>query len=137
MMGTFFGMTLIIMLWVGALCIGAYFERTSSKGFDEWLNSYEMKELLTKQTETGNYSYGGYGIGGDSAYCYITNKFIGADILDMEDHGGCRFTHEFNAWVSQKGQQILEEANCNKDLSNEWQIIWDEWNDSNQDIKTD
>ena len=62
------------------------------------------------------------GVGGDSAYCFVTGEFIGADVLDMEDNGGCRFTHEFDSWISKKGIEILKDRE-----DNEAKIIIAEW----------
>ena len=43
--------------------------------------------------------------------CYVTGKVIGKDDL-------CRFTYEFDAWVSEEGQRIVEErATSNKTAS--------------------
>lgn len=58
-------------------------------------------------------------IGGDSAYCFVTGEFIGADVIDA---GKARFTVKFDAWVSEEGQRILKERS-----DNEAKIILREW----------
>ena len=77
-----------------------------------------------KSLETGNKSYGGFGIGGDSAYCFVTGEFIGADVIDS---GGAKFTSEFDAWVSKEGQEILKDRN-----DNEAKVILKEWKENHE-----
>ena len=65
----------------------------------------------------------------DCAYCYVTGKIILAD--EFADNNGmdtARFTHEFDAWVSEEGQQHIENAYKTGELNSEWEIIWNEWN---------
>jgi len=59
-------------------------------------------------------------IGGDSAYCFVTGEFIGADVIDA---GKARFAVEFDAWVSEEGQRILkdEQSFCSKIILREWE----------------
>ena len=70
----------------------------------------------------------------DCAYCFVTGDIILAD--EFADNGGrntAKFTHEFDAWVSKRGQQMLDNAHKTGDLiwNREWQFIWDEWNAKN------
>ena len=52
--------------------------------------------------------------------CFITGEFIPED-----DHA--RFTHEFDAWVSEKGQKIVEDDARGPNPSEENRIIFSEW----------
>ena len=53
--------------------------------------------------------------------------FITGSIIPKNDR--CRFTHEFDAWVSERGQQMLDNAQSTGELSmnREWEIIFGEW----------
>tara|TARA_R110002020_G_scaffold404383_3_gene614454 strand:+ start:1916 stop:2203 length:288 start_codon:yes stop_codon:yes gene_type:complete len=54
--------------------------------------------------------------------CFITGQ-----IMDYRDNA--RWTGEFDAWVSEKGQQLIENAYRTGELENnrEWEIIYGEW----------
>tara|TARA_Y100000004_G_scaffold160729_1_gene188371 strand:- start:347 stop:598 length:252 start_codon:yes stop_codon:yes gene_type:complete len=52
--------------------------------------------------------------------CYVTGK-----IMSKEDRA--RFTWEFDAWVSEEGQQLIENAHRTGDLSGDFEIIYAEW----------
>ena len=64
------------------------------------------------------------GVGGDSAYCFVTGEFIGADVID---NGDARFSNEFDAWVSKKGQELLADMDSRRVLDYEGKIILREW----------
>ena len=71
-------------------------------------------------------------IGGDCAYCFVTGDLILAD--EFADNGGmntAKFTKEFDAWVSKRGQQMIDNAHKTGDLvfNREWELIWKEWNE--------
>jgi hypothetical protein len=53
--------------------------------------------------------------------------FITGDIIPKNDRS--RFTHEFDAWVSERGQQLLDNAQATGELemNREWEIIYGEW----------
>ena len=53
-------------------------------------------------------------------HCYITGERISKDEQ-------CRFTWEFDAWVSEKGQEIVEESARGLNPSPEHEIIFREW----------
>tara|TARA_R100001015_G_C4562879_1_gene122409 strand:- start:31 stop:561 length:531 start_codon:yes stop_codon:yes gene_type:complete len=53
--------------------------------------------------------------------CFITNKNI------SPDDDTARFTHEFDAWVSEEGQKIVEDDARGTDPSPENEIIFREW----------
>ena len=42
--------------------------------------------------------------------------FITGDIIPKNDRS--RFTHEFDAWVSERGQQLLDNAQATGELEN-------------------
>ena len=72
--------------------------------------------------------------GSDCAYCFVTGDIILAD--EFADNGGmntARFTSEYNAWVSKRGQQMIDNAHKTDELiwNSEWSRIWDEWNNKN------
>jgi len=52
--------------------------------------------------------------------CYVTGKVIEKDDL-------CRFTWEFDAWVSEEGQKIVEEDARGPEPIEENRIIFSEW----------
>lgn len=52
--------------------------------------------------------------------CYVTGK-----IMSKEDRS--RFTFEFDAWVSEEGQQLIENAYRTDALSGDFEIIYAEW----------
>tara|TARA_Y100001938_G_C8057048_1_gene415028 strand:+ start:663 stop:932 length:270 start_codon:yes stop_codon:yes gene_type:complete len=58
----------------------------------------------------------------ESHECFIT----GESIQNIEDS---RFTWEFDAWVSERGQQMIDNAYATGELENnrEWEIIYGEW----------
>jgi hypothetical protein len=66
---------------------------------------------------------------GDCAICYVTGNVILAD--EFADNGGmntARFTKEFNSWVSELGQQwIQNELSLGDKINSEWRRIDDEW----------
>jgi hypothetical protein len=68
-------------------------------------------------------------IGGDSAYCFITNEFIGADVIDA---GDARFSNEFGAWISKKGQELLADMDKRRVLDYEGKIILREWEENSE-----
>ena len=53
--------------------------------------------------------------------------FITGDLIHEDD--SARFTHEFDAWISSKGQELIENAQRMGELENnrEWEIIYGEW----------
>jgi len=52
--------------------------------------------------------------------CFITNKII-------SKNDKTRFTFEFDAWVSEEGQKIVEAEARGSDPDRESQIIFSEW----------
>ena len=54
--------------------------------------------------------------------CWVTWK-------DIPDSVSCRFTWEFDAWVSKEGQDILEKwvSDGMQTENKEWEIIYAEW----------
>tara|TARA_Y100001937_G_C7081818_1_gene313370 strand:+ start:304 stop:537 length:234 start_codon:yes stop_codon:yes gene_type:complete len=52
--------------------------------------------------------------------CYITGETI-------PDDANARFTYEFDAWVSEEGQRIVEEDARGPEPSEENRIIFAEW----------
>jgi len=67
----------------------------------------------------------------DCAYCFVTGDIILADeFADNNGYNTARFTHEFDAWVSERGQQMIDNAYKTDELiwNREWKFIWDEWN---------
>ena len=72
---------------------------TLPKKIDDWIVNYmnenddkTMKKVLPKMVEDW--------IGAEDI-CFITGKVMGKD--DM-----CRFTYEFDAWISEEGQEEVE-----------------------------
>tara|TARA_Y100000310_G_C20678505_1_gene814485 strand:- start:572 stop:808 length:237 start_codon:yes stop_codon:yes gene_type:complete len=61
-------------------------------------------------------------IGGDCAYCLVTGAFLSADVIDT---GRARYTAEFDAWISEEGQEMLKERN-----DREAKIILEEWKEN-------
>ena len=59
-------------------------------------------------------------IGYTEDICYITSK-----IMSKDDKA--RFTYEFDAWVSEEGQKIVEDDARGPDPSPENEIIFREW----------
>jgi len=61
---------------------------------------------------------------GNTDWCWITQKNISKD--ELKD---CRFTMEFDAFVSKEGQEILAKAAEDGTLDDnpEWRFIWDEF----------
>ena len=121
----------VVLVWSLMLIIIAYVDRKSLGGFDEWMKYYDTKDLKNLQrtfhkTEEEESPLGigamSVAVGGDSAYCFVTGVFIGADVIDS---GKARFTNEFDAWVSEKGQEILFERG-----DNEAKIILEEWEEN-------
>jgi len=53
--------------------------------------------------------------------------FVTGDIIPKNDRS--RFTSEFDAWVSERGQQMLENAQSTGEIENhrDWEIIYGEW----------
>jgi hypothetical protein len=73
----------------------------------------------------------GFALPTDCTRCFITGKVIPADVVDL---GIARFTHEFGAWISKEGQRMLrEEADSEGAMCDEWEIIWDEWNNPHEE----
>jgi len=106
-----FSFLILLLLWM---------DKKESKKFDEWVERYEMeKQLGINKTKVA--------IGGDSAYCYITNDFIGADVIDA---GDAKFSNEFDAWISKKGQELLADMNRRGVLDYEGKIILREWEEN-------
>ena len=70
----------------------------------------------------------------DCAYCFITGDIILADeFADNNGKNTAKWTHEFDAWVSERGQQMIKDAHDDGELywNREWKFIWDEWNNEN------
>ena len=108
-----FGFLILLLLWM---------DKKESKKFDEWVERYEMKKQLgINKTKVA--------IGGDSAYCFITNEFIGADVIDA---GDARFSNEFDAWISKKGQELLAGMKRQGVLNCEGKIILREWEENSE-----
>ena len=55
-------------------------------------------------------------------YCWVTKKVIPSG-------DNCRFTYEFDSWVSQEGQQHIYNAAKTGELefNPEWIFIYNEW----------
>ena len=53
--------------------------------------------------------------------------FVTGHIMDYRDNA--RWTGEFDAWVSERGQQMIENAQLTGEIENnvEWRIIYAEW----------
>jgi len=53
--------------------------------------------------------------------------FVTGDIIPKNDRS--RFTSEFDAWVSERGQQMLENSQSTGEIENnrDWEIIYREW----------
>ena len=65
----------------------------------------------------------------DCAYCFITGRLILA--YEFADNGGtdtARFTNEFDAWISEEGQQAINNEYKTGELNPEWKLIWEDWN---------
>ena len=58
----------------------------------------------------------------DNDICFVTGY-----IIDKRDNA--RWTGEFDAWISERGQQLIENAYKTGELENnrEWQIVYAEW----------
>ena len=52
--------------------------------------------------------------------CYVTGK-------TMSDTDNARFTYEFDAWVSEEGQRLIEESATGSNPDLESEIIYREW----------
>jgi hypothetical protein len=109
-----FSFLILLLLWM---------DKKETKKFNEWVKQYEMKNQLgINKTKVD--------IGGDSAYCFITNEFIGADVIDA---GDARFSSEFDAWISKNGQELLADMNRRGILNYKGKIILREWVDINKE----
>ena len=53
--------------------------------------------------------------------------FVTGHIMDYRDNA--RWTDEFNSWVSERGQQMIENSIKTGEIENnpEWEIIYAEW----------
>lgn len=61
----------------------------------------------------------------ENHYCFITGKHIPVD-------APCRFTEQFDAWVSEEGQNIVYASSPSNE---EHTIILKEWLDQDQDSR--
>ena len=113
------GIISMLVIWFGFMMLCVIFEKDTTRGFDEWLNMYESMDSEIPNKHSPNIL-----LGGDSAYCFITGNFIGADVID---NGDAKYTKEFDSWVSKEGQKILHERN-----DNEAKIILEEWENNDE-----
>ncbi len=58
----------------------------------------------------------------DDDICFVTGH-----VIDKRDHA--RWTGEYDAWVSERGQQMIENSHKTGELetNRKWQIIYSEW----------
>jgi len=58
----------------------------------------------------------------DNDICFITGH-----IIDKRDNA--RWTGEFDSWISERGQQLIENAQKTDNLESnrEWKIVYAEW----------
>ena len=61
----------------------------------------------------------------ENNFCFITGKIISNDDTCRFD----RFTYNFDAWVSEEGQKMIDEwvASGQQTENPEWGIIYGEW----------
>lgn len=78
---------------------------------DEEINYKSMEKVLPKIVEDWI---------GMEDICFVTGKIIGRNER-------CRWTDEFDAWVSPEGQKIVEEDARGENPSAENEIIFREW----------
>ena len=78
---------------------------------NEEINYKSMEKVLPRMVEEWI---------GMEDICFITGKVMGKNDL-------ARFTYEFDAWISEEGQEIVEEDARGENPSAENEIIFREW----------
>ena len=125
---------LIIGFTLGVLvcCIKKFFdwmEAEIDNDFDGWMERHKIQRqqdtLAPLEFDVGEPPSRKVAFGGDCAYCLVTGAFISADVLDS---GGARYTAEFDAWISEEGQEMLKTRD-----DNEAKIILEEWNSTDKE----
>ena len=52
--------------------------------------------------------------------CFITGESIPTD-------ANAYWTQEFDAWISERGYQMIQNAHSTGELNKEWELIYGEW----------